>query len=324
MRTALITGVAGQDGAYLARQLLAEGTRVVGLKLPGPIPEELIPFLAGAELVDCDITDQRVLSEIVHDANPDEIYNLAGISSVARSWDDPVRTLDVNACAVMGLLQIVSDRAATGHETRFVQASSAEIFGEPIESPQRETTALRPQSPYGLAKACAHQAVGLMREARSLHASALILYNHESPIRPLTFVTRKITSAAAAISLGLQDSLVLGNIEVSRDWGFAGDYVDAMVRAARTYTPGDYVVATGELHSLRELVAVAFDRVGIDDWETFVRTDQGLARPTDTTSMVGDGSKAADELDWRPTMTFRHLVETMVDADLEQLKTVIA
>ncbi len=319
MRTAVITGVAGQDGAYLTRQLLAEGSRVVGLKLPGAIPAELAPFLSGAELVDCDITDQRVLTELVQDSNPDEVYNLAGISSVARSWDDPVLTLDVNATAVMGLLQIVSERASAGHETRFVQASSAEIFGEPHESPQRETTVLRPRSPYGLAKACAHQAVGMVREARAVHASALILYNHESPIRPTAFVTRKITSAVAAISLGLQDGLVLGNIEVSRDWGFAGDYVDAMVRAARSDTPGDYVVATGDLHTLRELIAVAFDRVGIHDWETLVTTHQGLVRPTDITSMVGDPSKAAAELGWRPTTDFRHLVESMVDADLERL-----
>lgn len=321
MRTALITGVAGQDGAYLSRLLTGQGTRVVGLKLPGPIEPDLAPFLEGVELVDGDLTDTLSLRSMLETHRPDEIYNLAGISSVARSWDQPVLTAQVNAVAVVGLLELVRELSEPGWTPRLLQPSSAEIFGQPAETPQRESTPLAPRSPYGLAKAFAHQAVQLAREAHGLHASTVILYNHESPLRPASFVTRKVTRAVAAISLGLQDELVLGDLGVSRDWGFAGDYVEAMVRAVRHPVPGDYVVATGVQHSLRDLIDTAFHRVGIDDWKRYVRSDPAFIRPAEISAMVGDASRARSELGWTPVTTFEDLVHLMVDADLEELRS---
>jgi len=251
---------------------------------------------------------------------PDEIYNLAGLSSVAKSWDDPVTTAEVNAVAVVRLLAVIKEASVDGWAPRLLQASSAEIFGQPERSPQDESTPLRPSSPYGLAKAYAHQSVGLARRTRQLHASTVILYNHESPLRPDSFVTRKVTKAAAAISLGLQEELRLGSLDVSRDWGFAGDYVDAMIRAVRHDVPDDYVIATGETHSLSQLVETAFAAAGITDWAAHVRTDDAFVRPAEITSMVGDSTHARRTLGWAPRVSFVELVSTMVSHDLEELR----
>lgn len=320
MPTALITGIAGQDGAYLARRLVADGYRVVGLKLAGAIEPELVEYLTGVELVDGDLTDESSLADLLDAVRPDEVYNLAGLSSVALSWREPVLTAEVNGVAVVRLVELLRRRSADGGATRFLQASSAEIFGAPTTSPQDESTPVAPRSPYGLAKAFAHQYVGMARDAYGLHASSVILYNHESPLRPPAFVTRKITHAAAAISLGLQEDLVLGTLDVSRDWGFADDYVDAMIRAVRHHSPGDYVVATGVQHSLRDLLDTAFAHVGIDDWTPYVRTDPEFVRPSEIAAMVGDASRAREVLGWTPTTTFHDLVAAMVDHDLTRLR----
>ena len=318
---ALVTGIAGQDGAYLADRLRSEGSHVIGLKLPGSVDPALEPFLSSVELLDVDLTDESSLSAVLDEHRPDEIYNLAGISSVALSWHEPVLTSEINGVAVVRLLELIRRFPAAHGPARFLQASSAEMFGSPARSPQDESTALAPVSPYGLAKAFAHQAVGIARAAHGLHASSVILYNHESPLRPVTFVTRKVTRAAAAISLGLETELVLGTLDVSRDWGFAGDYVDAMVRAVRHDVPGDYVVATGVQHTLRDLLDAAFRRAGVDDWAPYVRTDRDFARPVEITAMVGDATRARTVLGWEPSTSFTELVAGMVDADLALLRS---
>ena len=320
MPLALVTGIAGQDGAYLARRLRSEGCHVIGLKLPGSLDPALEPFLSSVELVDVDLTDESSLAAVLDRSRPDEIYNLAGLSSVALSWQEPVLTSEINGVAVVRLLELIRRYPGARGPARFLQASSAEIFGSPEHSPQDESSPLAPVSPYGLAKAFAHQAVGIARAAHGLHASTVILYNHESPLRPASFVTRKITRAAAAISLGLETELALGTLDISRDWGFAGDYVDAMVRAVRHDVPSDYVVATGLQHTLRDLLDVAFRRAGIQDWAPYVRTDPDLVRPAEITAMVGDATRARTVLGWEPSTSFAELVSRMVDADLALLR----
>ncbi|WP_341805286.1 GDP-mannose 4,6-dehydratase [Nocardioides ochotonae] len=309
---ALITGVGGQDGSYLAERLVAEGLEVHALVHP----DEPLPERPGVTLHACDVADTARTRALVRDLAPDELYNLAAISSVARSWSEPDLVARVNGLAVAGLLESAwLAQEASGRPVRFVQASSAEIFGAPCRSPQDESTPIRPVNPYGAAKAYAHHLVGVYRE-RGLHASGLVLYNHESPRRPVQFVTRKITSTVAAIAQGRADVLRLGNLAARRDWGWAPDYVDAMVRSARAGHADDYVVATGESHSVRDLVAVAFTHVGIDDWERYVEVDQALVRPTDAAELVGDSSRIRAVLSWRPTATFHDVVTRLVDADL--------
>ena len=309
----LVTGVGGQDGGYLAERLVADGVEVHGLHPPGePVPSPLPPDVALHAL---DLTDHARCSALVADLSPDLVVNLAGQSSVARSWDDPELSWAVNATAAEALLTAVADLPG---EPRFVQASSAEIFGRPDRSPQDEATPLRPVSPYGRAKAHAHLAVGRAR-ADGLHASSMILFNHESPRRPTSFVTRKITSTVAAIARGTADRLVLGNLDARRDWGWAPDYVDAMVRAASAEVGCDYVVATGRSHAVRDLVAAAFERVGVTDWERLVAVDPGLVRPVDPIDSCGDASRARDRLGWTPSVGFPELVHRMVDADLAAL-----
>ncbi|MGB8650606.1 MAG: GDP-mannose 4,6-dehydratase [Mycobacteriales bacterium] len=318
MTTALITGITGQDGGYLAERLLAEGCAVHGLVHDGdPHLEDLQARCPTVTLHRGDLTDEASLAAVVAAADPGEVYNLAGISSVAFSWERPVLTADVTALGAARLLeQVWQQQERTGRPVRFVQASSAEVFGEAEVAPQDESTPLRPTSPYGAAKAFAHQLVGVYR-GRGLHAVSAILYNHESPRRPPTFVTRKITRAAARIAQGLDHELVLGNLDARRDWGWAPDYVDAMVRAARHAEAADYVVATGEAHSVRDFVAAAFARAGITDWERFVRVDQAFVRPADASLQVGDASRARAQLGWQPTVGFEELVGRMVDADLQ-------
>lgn len=312
--SAFVTGVSGQDGGYLVDQLLAEGVQVHGM-VRGDDDASLVPARPGLTLHVGDLTDRARLAELVAQIAPDEIYNLAGISSVAFSWAEPVATGEVSGLAVSGLLQAAWELTNAGHPVRFVQAASAEIFGNPATSPQDERTIIAPVTPYGAAKAYAHHLVGVYR-ARGMHAVSAILYNHESPRRPDTFVTRKITQGAARIAKGEQSELALGNLEARRDWGWAPDYVDALVRAARHETAADYVVATGRSHSVREFVAAAFTAAGIPDWEPYVRIDAAFLRPVDAVELVGDATRARTELGWEPTVGFEELIAKMVAADL--------
>jgi GDPmannose 4,6-dehydratase len=315
--SALITGISGQDGGYLAERLLTEDYTVHGLVHEGDLGvNDLLRRCPSVVLHNGDLTDDASLAAMVAAAEPDEVYNLAGISSVGFSWEQPVLTADVTALGAARLLEQVwklQDR--TGKQVRFVQASSAEIFGDAEVAPQDEDTPLRPNNPYGASKAFAHQLAGVYR-GRGLHAVSTILYNHESPRRPPTFVTRKITRAAARIAEGLEQELVLGNLDARRDWGWAPDYVDAMVRAARHSEAADYVVATGEAHSVRDFVAAAFAHAGLEDWESRVRVDQALVRPSDAALQLGNATRARNELGWQPTVKFEELVGRMVDADL--------
>ena len=312
MTRAFITGISGQDGSYLAERLLAEGTEVHALAHA----LEPLPDLPGVELHPGDLTEVDEVRALLVDLAPDEVYNLAALSSVARSWEEPDLTARVNGAAAAALLEsalLVQEKQ--GRPVRFVQASSAEIFGEPDRSPQDESTPVRPVNPYGAAKAYAHLMVDVYRR-RELHAISAILYNHESPRRPDQFVTRKITSTVAAIARGRADVLALGNLDARRDWGWAPDYVDAMVRAARAGVPRDYVVATGVGRSVREFVAAAFARAGISDWEPLVVVDPEFVRPADPTELVGDATLARTALGWSPTVEFDEIVARMVDADL--------
>ena len=300
-RTAFITGIAGQDGGYLAERLVAEGTEVHALVLP----HDDAPQVPGSVVLHagdvCDVEDTRTL---LLELAPDEIYNLAAVSSVAQSWEWPDLAALVNGTAAVALLETafrVQEKA--GRPVAFVQASSAEIFGQPAVSPQAETTPVHPLNPYGAAKAYAHLMVDVYR-TRGLHASSLVLYNHESPRRPLHFVTRKITSTVAAISRGRASRLALGNLDARRDWGWAPDYVAAMVAAARAEAPSDFVVATGVAHSVRDFVAAAFARVGIEEWEPLVTVDPAYVRPADPTELVGDATRARTTLGWAADARF--------------------
>jgi GDPmannose 4,6-dehydratase len=313
MTRAFVTGASGQDGSYLIERLLADGVEVHALAHP----DDPAPEAPDVEKHPGDLLDLETTRHLLVDLAPDEVYNLAGLSSVARSWDEPDLTGRVNGLAAVALME--SARLAqekSGRPVRFVQASSAEIFGEADRSPQDESTPIRPVNPYGAAKAYAHLAVDVYRR-RDLHAVSAILYNHESPRRPTQFVTRKITASVAAIARGQATALALGNLDARRDWGWAPDYVDALVRAARADEARDYVVATGVAHSVRDFVAAAFARAGIDDWAPHVVIDQAFVRPADATELVGDSTRARTHLGWTPTVSFDELVGRMVDRDLE-------
>jgi len=313
MTRAFVTGISGQDGSYLADRLLAEGTEVHALAHA----DEPAPHCPGVELHTGDLTRVDDVRTLLLDLAPDEVYNLAAVSSVARSWAEPDLTARVNAVAASALMEsALRVQEKHGRLVRFVQASSAEIFGEPASTPQDESTPIRPVNPYGAAKAYAHLMVDVYRR-RELHAVGAILYNHESPRRPPQFVTRKITSTVAAIARGRARRLTLGNLDARRDWGWAPDYVDAMVRAARADRPRDYVVATGVGHSVRDFVEAAFRRAGIDDWQDLVTVDPEFVRPADPPDLTGDASRARALLGWSPTVDFEELVGRMVDADLE-------
>ena len=314
MPVAFVTGILGQDGHYLAHLLEERGFEVHGLVLPGT--EGAAP--PGRVHHAVDLSDTGALMRLVGDITPDHVYHLAGISSVARSWDDPVGTMTVNATGSVALLEASRRSAeASGNDLRFVLAASAEIFGQAKTSPQDERTPLAPVNPYGASKAAAHLAVGLYRE-RGLHASSLILYNHESPLRPAQFVTRKITSTVAAIARGEASELRLGNLDARRDWGWAPDYARAMALAASHERPGDYVIATGVAHSVRDFVAAAFRHVGIDEWERFVVVDPDFFRPVDPAELRGDATRAHRVLGWTPTVTFEQMVAAMVDEDVRE------
>ena len=316
MPTAFITGITGQDGGYLAEQLLAQGSSVHGLVRAAAEVAPTVAAYPGVSLHVADLIDTAAVAGLLAEIAPDEIYNLAGISSVARSWQEPVATGLVSGLAAAGVLQSAFELSErTGRRVAVVQASSAEIFGNPGVWPQDESTPIAPVTPYGAAKAYAHHMARVYR-ARGLHAANVILYNHESPRRPPAFVTRKITQGAAMIARGEQDELALGNLDARRDWGWAPDYVDAMVRAARHDVADDYVIATGRSHSVAEFVAAAFRAAGIDDWERHVRVDPAFVRPVDAVELTGDASRARVRLGWAPTVGFDEVVARMVRADL--------
>jgi GDPmannose 4,6-dehydratase len=321
MPRALITGVTGQDGLYLSELLLAKGYEVFGLvrRHNNPHLETAGAIVPGVRLLIGDLTDFSSLVRALDRALPDEVYNLGGISHVAYSWENAMVTADVTGKGVLNILEAV--RLHVGDDpasVRFYQASSSEMFGKVQEVPQRETTLLHPRSPYGVAKVFGHYMTINYRESYGMHASSGILFNHESPRRGPEFVTRKVSQAVARISLGLQDDLTLGNLDAKRDWGFAGDYVDAMWRMLQQPVPDDYVVATGETHSIRELLDAAFAHVGIDDWAPYVHQDPRFMRPADVELVVGDPSKARDVLGWTPRVDFTGLVRMMVDSDLAE------
>lgn len=314
-RRAFVTGIGGQNGSYLAERLAEWGVEVHGLVRPGQRPRHLP---RGVTLHEADVTDHAKVREVIREVRPNAVANLAAMSSVARCWDDPETCRAVNRDAALAVLETVEQLSQEGPPVRLVQASSAEIFGSPEVSPQDESTPINPTNPYGEAKAAVHEAVGEAR-ARGLHASSLILYNHESPRRPRAFVTRKITSTVAAIVKGRADELVLGNLDARRDWGWAPDFVDAFLRAGSHDEPGDYVVATGKGHSVRDFVCSAFAAAGIADWENYVRVDESLFRPVDAVELVGDATKAREKLGWQPTRAFDQVVAAMVRHDLHLL-----
>jgi GDPmannose 4,6-dehydratase len=324
MRTALITGVTGQDGLYLTELLLNKGYRVVGLVRGQNNPKlaRLEQQFPSMEIVTGDLLDLSSLMRAMNAAQPDEVYNLGAISFVAYSWENAHLTTDVTAKGVLNMLE--ATRLYAGDDlakVRFYQASSSEMFGKVQDVPQTESTLLWPRSPYGVAKVFGHYMTINYRESYGMHASSGILFNHESPRRGPEFVTRKITQAVARISLGVQDGLALGNLDAERDWGFAGDYVDAMWRMLQQAEADDYVISTGETHSIREFLDVAFGHVGIDDWMPLVTQDARFLRPAEVDQLVGDASKARDRLGWQPKVSFRELVEMMVDHDVIEQKS---
>jgi GDPmannose 4,6-dehydratase len=315
MPTALITGITGQDGSYLAEFLLAKGYRVVGVvRRSSTTPYERIAHLIDRiELVSADLLDQTSLTDAVADCAPDEIYNLAAQSFVQTSWSQPVLTGEFTALGVTRMLEAMKKAAP---RARFYQASSSEMFGKVHESPQRETTPFYPRSPYGVAKVYAHWITVNYRESFGLYAVSGILFNHESPRRGLEFVTRKVTDAAARIVLGRATTVALGNLEARRDWGYAGDYVEAMWMMLQQGTPDDYVIGTGHTWSVRDLCEVAFAHVGLD-YRDHVRHDARFLRPAEVDLLVADPRKAKDVLGWSPRVAFRELIAMMVDADLQ-------
>jgi GDPmannose 4,6-dehydratase len=316
MPNALITGITGQDGSYLAEFLIKKGYKVYGLirRTSLTIDDRIRHILDDVELLDGDLLDQLSLIKAVRAARPDEVYNLAAMSYVPTSFAQPVLTGEYTALGVTKMLEAIrlADRPV-----RFYQASSSEMFGKVREVPQSETTPFHPRSPYGVAKVYGHWITVNYREAYDIFACSGILFNHESPRRGLEFVTRKITSAVARIKLGLQREVRLGNLEARRDWGFAGDYVEAMWLMLQQERPDDYVVATGETHSVAEFAERAFACIGISNWHDYVKVDPAYLRPADVELLIGDPTKARERLGWQPKVSFENLVAMMVDADLE-------
>jgi GDPmannose 4,6-dehydratase len=319
MPRALVTGITGQDGTYLAELLVSKGYDVFGLVRGQSNPkvqmvEQLLPEV---ELIEGDLTDLGSLISAVEIAQPDEVYNLGAISFVGLSWRQAELTGDVTGMGVLRMLEAI--RISTGNsmdKVRFYQASSSEMFGKVREVPQIEETPFHPRSPYGVAKTFGHYMTVNYRESYGAYASSGILFNHESPRRGHEFVTRKVTRAVARIALGLQDNVALGNLDARRDWGFAGDYVKAIWEMLRQPEPTDYIIATGVTHSIRDLLDAAFARVGIDDWSSLVEQDPRFLRPAEVDELIGDASKAREAFGWTPTVGFTELVHMMVDEDL--------
>jgi len=323
MKTALITGITGQDGSYLAELLLAKGYEVHGtMRRSSSFSTERIEHLyvdpnehaTSLHLHYCDLADASALAALVHEVEPDEVYNLGAQSHVMVSFKNPVYTADVDALGTLRLLEAVR---RSKKPIRFYQASSSEMFGRVVETPQRESTPFRPQSPYGCAKVYSYWQTRNYRDAYGVYATNGILFNHESPRRGKTFVTRKVTRAAARIKMGLQDQLHLGNLDAKRDWGFAGDYVEAMWLMLQQDVADDYVIATGEQHSVGELVDVAFGLAGLDP-QQHVRVDPAYLRPAEVDTLLGDASKARSQLGWQPRVGFEELVGMMFEADLQE------
>ncbi|MBA3659241.1 MAG: GDP-mannose 4,6-dehydratase [Gemmatimonadales bacterium] len=317
MPKALITGVTGQDGSYLAELLLAKGYEVVGVvrRTSHDSYERIDHLLDRIEIVAADLLDQHSLTVVLQETRPDEVYNLAAQSYVPTSWVQPVLTGEFTALGVTRILEAIR---LVHPVARFYQASSSEMFGKVTETPQRESTAFYPRSPYGVAKVYGHWITVNYRESYDLFAVSGILFNHESPRRGIEFVTRKVTDGVARIKLGLAKELRLGNLDARRDWGFAGDYVEAMWRMLQQPVPQDYVVGTGRTHSVRELVQTAFAHVGLD-YEKFVVADPKFYRPAEVDLLLADASRARTELGWAPTVDFASLVAMMVDADVRRL-----
>jgi len=321
-RRALITGITGQDGSYLAELLLSQGYEVFGIvrRLSAPNEWRIEHLLGRITLVQADLLDQLSLIKAVEQAQPQEFYNLAAMSFVPASWDQPMLTGEFNSQGVTRCLEAIRQ---VDPAIRFYQASSSEMYGKVREVPQTELTPFHPRSPYGVSKVFGHYITVNYRESYGLFAVSGILFNHESPRRGLEFVTRKVTDGVARIKLGLADTLSLGNLDAHRDWGFAGDYVRAMWLMLQQDEPDDYVVAMGVAHSVRELVEIAFGHVGLD-WRQHVRTDQALIRPAEVDHLVGNPAKAKRVLGWTPSVDFAGLVRMMVDADLERLTRQVA
>ncbi|HUL03880.1 MAG TPA: GDP-mannose 4,6-dehydratase [Gemmatimonadales bacterium] len=316
-RTALVTGITGQDGSYLAELLLQKGYEVIGIvrRTSHDSYERIGHLLDRLHIVPADLLDQHSLTSVIRDAQPHEVYNLAAQSFVPTSWTQPVLTGEFTALGVTRLLEAVR---LAGPGARVYQASSSEMFGKAMETPQRETTPFYPRSPYGVAKVYGHWITVNYRESYGLYAVSGILFNHESPRRGLEFVTRKVTHGVARIAKGLATELRLGNLEARRDWGFAGDYVEAMWLMLQQPKPADYVVGTGETHTVRELCDVAFQHVGLD-WRKYVKVDPAFVRPAEVDILQADSTKARKALGWKPRVGFAELVRMMVDADLERL-----
>jgi len=315
-KRAIVTGITGQDGSYLAELLLDKGYEVTGIirRLSHPNLDRIAHLLDRIKLHPADLLDELSLIRAIEENEPDEFYNLAAMSFVPASWDQPLLTGEFNA---QGVTRVLDAIRRVNAKIRIYQASSSEMFGKVREVPQTELTPFHPRSPYGVSKVFGHFITVNYRESYGLFAVSGILFNHESPRRGLEFVTRKVTDGAARIKLGLADTLQLGNLDAERDWGFAGDYVRAMWLMLQQEQPDDYVVAMGVSHSVRELVEVAFGHLGLD-WERYVRTDPGLLRPAEVDQLIGDATKARRQLGWDPTVDFRGLVTMMVDADLER------
>ncbi|HSW89131.1 MAG TPA: GDP-mannose 4,6-dehydratase [Candidatus Saccharimonadales bacterium] len=320
MKRALITGITGQDGSYLAELLLSKGYKVFGTvrRLSTPNMENIRQLEDKVELLSADLLDQSSLAEAINQAEPDEVYNLAAQSFVKASFDQPVLTGEFTALGVTRILEAIR---TVNKKIRFYQASSSEMFGKVVETPQKETTRFHPRSPYGVAKVYGHYITLNYRESYDMFACSGILFNHESPRRGIEFVTRKIAHAVARIKLGKQDKLELGNMDAKRDWGFAGDYVEAMWLMLQQDKPDDYVIATGETHSVKEYVEEAFKAVGITDWQNYVISDHPKhLRPAEVDYLIGDYSKAKKELGWEPKTSFSQLLKIMVDAELKAEK----
>jgi GDPmannose 4,6-dehydratase len=311
-------GVTGQDGSYLAELLLAKGYEVIGVvrRTSHDSYERIGHLLDRLHVVAADLLDQHSLTTVIRDAQPDEVYNLAAQSFVPTSWTQPVLTGEFTALGVTRLLEAIR---LAHPKARFYQASSSEMFGKATETPQRETTPFYPRSPYGVAKVYGHWITVNYRESYGLHAVSGILFNHESPRRGLEFVSRKVTDAVARIKRGKLTELRLGNLEARRDWGFAGDYVDAMWRMLQRDEPRDYVIGSGETHSVRELCEVAFGHAGLD-WRQYVKVDPRFVRPAEVDVLLADAAQARRDLGWAPKVSFEGLVKMMVDADLERVK----
>lgn len=315
-KRAIIAGIAGQDGSYLAELLIGKGYKVLGFLKKGDDTSVLSHLVKDIVLEETELVRKEDIIRWTRIFSPDEIYNFAGLSFIPDSWDDPYRAIQVNTLLVAAFLEVVKDHC---RESRFYQASTSEIFGDPPESPQTESTPHNPMTPYGVSKLAAHQLVGLYRRMHGLFAVSGILYNHESPRRPERFVTQKIARAAAEIAKGRREKLKLGNIEASRDWGFAGDYVKAIWMMLQAETPDDYIVATGESHTIKDFLKAAFGHVGLN-WEEWVEADPTLIRPVEVGLLVGDSIKIREKLGWTPEVIFEELVRMMVVSHLRKIE----